>query len=110
MTTTEGVDLTQVMLSQTGEPFQDGDDTLPLGAVIQQCLVAALEGADKAAAPQKLKRYNLFLKVRDSLKAGKAVALKSNQKTMILDCAGKAYGPLIYGQCHHAIEGDTEED
>ena len=44
MTTTEGVDLTQVMLSQTGEPFQDGDDTLTLGAVIQQCLVAALEG------------------------------------------------------------------
>ena len=110
MTTTEGVDLTQVMLSQTGEPFQDGDDTLTLGAVIQQCLVAALEGDEKADATQKLKRYNLFLKVRDSLKAGKAVALKSNQKTMLLDCAGKAYGPLIYGQCHHAIEGDTEED
>ena len=99
------------MLSLAGEPLLNGDDgPLTLGAIVQQCLVNTLDGDEKIDATVKLKRYNLFLKVRDALKADRTVSLKSSDKTMLLACAGKAYGPLIYGQCHHAIEGNTEEE
>jgi len=111
-----GIDFNRPILDMEDNPIQsEGEDgaveTLRLGDVCVNALMATLQDDNSADGTVKLKRFNLSRKIKGKVDEDyQAIQLNSKQKTMILDMAGKVYSTMIYGRLHEALEGTTETE
>jgi len=111
-----GIDFNRPILDMADNPIQsEGEDgaveTLRLGDVCVNALMATLQDDNSADGTVKLKRFNLSRKIKGKVDEDyQAIQLNSKQKTMILDMAGKVYSTMIYGRLHEALEGTTETE
>tara|TARA_R110002020_G_C15995351_1_gene749716 strand:- start:360 stop:731 length:372 start_codon:yes stop_codon:yes gene_type:complete len=111
-----GTDFNQPVLDMNDAEIQsEGEDgtveTLRLGDVCVNALMATLQDDNSADGTVKLKRFNLSRKIKGKADEDyQAIQLNSKQKTMILDMAGKVYSTMIYGRLHEALEGTTETE
>ena len=111
-----GTDFNQPVLDMDDAEIQSqGEDgaveTLRLGDVCVNSLMATLQDDPSADGTVKLKRFNLARKIKGRIDEDyQSVQLNSKNKTMILDMAGKVYGTMIYGRLHEALEGTTETE
>mgnify|MGYP003147464884 CR=1 FL=1 len=109
-----GTDFNQPVLDMDDAEIQseteDGTtETLRLGDVCVNSLMATLQDDASADGTMKLKRFNLARKIKGRIDEDyQSVHINSKNKTMILDMAGKCYGTMIYGRLHEALEGTTE--
>jgi hypothetical protein len=103
------LDMNDAEIQSEGE---DGTtETLRLGDVCVNALMATLQDDNSADGTVKLKRFNLARKIKGRIDEDyQAVQINSKNKTMILDMAGKVYSTMIYGRLHEALEGTTETD
>jgi hypothetical protein len=111
-----GTDFNAPVLDMNDAEIQsEGEDgaveTLRLGDVCVNALMATLQDDNSADGTVKLKRFNLARKIKGRIDEDyQAVQINSKNKTMILDMAGKVYSTMIYGRLHEALEGTTETD
>ena len=91
---------------------EDGaTETLRLGDVCVNALMATLQDDNSADGTVKLKRVNLARKIKVRIDEDyQSVQINSKNKTMILDLVSKVYSTMIYGRLHEALEGTTETD
>ena len=103
------LDMNDTEIQSEGE---DGTtETLRLGDVCVNALMATLQDASSADGTVKLKRFNLARKIKGRIDEDyQSVQINSKNKTMILDLVSKVYSTMIYGRLHEALEGTTETD
>ena len=111
-----GTDFNQPVLDMNDAEIQsEGEDgaveTLRLGDVCVNALMATLQDDSSADGTVKLKRFNLARKIKGRIDEDyQSVQINSKNKTMILDLVSKVYSTMIYGRLHEALEGTTETD
>jgi hypothetical protein len=106
-----GTDFNQPILDINDEPILDENaEAVRLGDMCVNALMASFQD-DSADGTQKLKRFNLARKIKGKTDEDyQSVQVNSKHKTMILELAAKAYGTMVYGRIHEALEGTTEDD
>lgn len=104
------IDFNQPVLNINGEPFKNGEEVLRLGEICANALLGTFQG-DKADGVQKLKRFNLAVKIKGSNEeeAFPSLVLNSSQKKMIEEMVEKLYITTIYARVYQALEGTTED-
>ncbi|ANS05234.1 hypothetical protein [uncultured Mediterranean phage] len=111
-----GTDFNAPVLDMNDAEIQsEGEDgaveTLRLGDVCVNALMATLQDDNSADGTVKLKRFSLAKKIKGRIDEDyQSVQINSKNKTMILDMAQKVYSTMIYGRLHEALEGTTETD
>lgn len=92
------IDLTQPLKDRKGRPmkFEDEDATLGLMAY------AALATADNVDRAERLKRGRLAQRIEAS---GKEIDLESHDITLIKECIGKIFPPLVVAITEDMLEG-----
>jgi hypothetical protein len=111
-----GIDFNRPILDMEDNPIQsEGEDgaveTLRLGDVCVNALMATLQDDSSADGTVKLKRFNLAKKIKGRIDEDyQSVHINSKNKTMILDLVSKVYSTMIYGRLHEALEGTTETE
>jgi hypothetical protein len=108
----DGINFNQPICDINGDPIiSDDGEVLQLGDVCINALLSSLQD-DKSDGTQKLKRFNLAQKLKSSSVEDDyhTLRLNSKNKTMIMDMAAKAFGVLVYGRMHEALEGTTDTD
>ena len=111
-----GTDFNQPVLDMDDAEIQSqGEDgtteTLRLGDVCVNALMATLQDDSSADGTVKLKRFSLAKKIKGRIDEDyQSVHINSKNKTMILDLVSKVYSTMIYGRLHEALEGTTETD
>ena len=111
-----GTDFNQPVLDMNDAEIQsEGEDgaveTLRLGDVCVNALMATLQDDSSADGTVKLKRFSLAKKIKGRIDEDyQSVHINSKNKTMILDLVSKVYSTMIYGRLHEALEGTTETD
>jgi len=111
-----GIDFNRPILDMEDNPIQsEGEDgaveTLRLGDVCVNALMATLQDDNSADGTVKLKRFSLAKKIKGRIDEDyQSVHINSKNKTMILDLVSKVYSTMIYGRLHEALEGTTETD
>ncbi len=112
-----GIDFNQPVMGLDGEPLKDdtkeGEPNVPLGKLVCDALMSTPPNDKAADGTQRLKRFNLALKIK-----GKSddddfptIRLKDKQEKMVLEMVEKAFpSPLIYARVFEAIKGHTDED
>ena len=111
-----GIDFNRPILDMEDNPIQsEGEDgaveTLRLGDVCVNALMATLQDDNSADGTVKLKRFSLAKKIKGRIDEDyQSVQVNSKNKTMILDLVSKVYSTMIYGRLHEALEGTTETD
>jgi hypothetical protein len=101
----------KVLMNERGEEMCD--DTCPLckrptkggpftlKAACFGALGATFQDEQTLPGEEKFKRYELYKKIKD---ATDPVELKSEDVVLLKKLVGKAYGPLIMGQCWDLLE------
>ena len=91
---------------------EDGTvETLRLGDVCVNALMATVQDDPSADGTVKLKRFMLARKIKGRIDEDyQSVHINSKNKTMILDLVSKVFSTMIYGRLHEALEGTTETD
>ena len=111
-----GIDFNRPILDMEDNPIQsEGEDgaveTLRLGDVCVNALMATLQDDNSADGTVKLKRFSLAKKIKGRIdEDSQSVHINSKNKTMILDLVSKVFSNMIYGRLHEALEGTTETD
>ena len=111
-----GTDFNQPVLDMNDAEIQsEGEDgtveTLRLGDVCVNALMATLQDDNSADGTVKLKRFSLAKKIKGRIDEDyQSVQVNSKNKTMILDLVSKVYSTMIYGRLHEALEGTTETE
>ena len=111
-----GTDFNQPVLDMDDAEIQSqGEDgtteTLRLGDVCVNALMATLQDDSSADGTVKLKSFSLAKKIKGRIDEDyQSVHINSKNKTMILDLVSKVYSTMIYGRLHEALEGTTETD
>ena len=111
-----GVDFNRPNCGMDDEEIQSQNEdglieTLRLGDVCVNALMATLQDDSSADGTGKLKRFNLARKIKGKTDQDyQRVQINSKSKTMILDMAAKVYSTIIYGRIHEALEGTTETE
>ena len=94
------------MIVLLGQTFKDQDDKqmdLTLRDVAKQALLATFEDEKNMALEAKVKRYDLYLKIKD---ASDPADLTTDEVVEIKKLIGKAYSILIVGQAVKFLEGE----
>lgn len=78
------------------------EEPATLRGVIIGALMAMYKGEDDLPGEEKLKRWELALKIKN---AEDPVDLKSEEIVLIKKLVGKAYGTIIVGNVWTALEG-----
>ncbi len=98
----------QVLLGST---FNDGNDGIielvkgtpfTLKDAVKQALLAPFEDERNLSMEEKVKRYDLYLKVKDAIDPAE---FTSDEIVQMKKVVGKAYGILIVGQSVKMLEG-----
>ena len=111
-----GVDFNRPICGMDDEEIQSQNEdglieTLRLGDVCVNALMATLQDDSSADGTVKLKRFNLARKIKGKTDQDyQRVQINSKSKTMIFDMAAKVYSTIIYGRIHEALEGTTETE
>ena len=107
----KGIDFNLPILDISDEPIKnEGGEVMSLGDMCVNALMAMLQD-DNADGTQKLKRFNLARKIKGKADEDyQVIQMNSKNKTMILELAAKAFGTIIYGRLHEALEGTTEPE
>lgn len=96
-----------VILDQRGKPMlasSEGEETVKLGAIAEQALLAAYADENGLPAGEKVRRYKLFNKVS----VGGEIDITAEEVTLLKQCIGKGYPPLIVGRAYDLIEPGAE--
>jgi hypothetical protein len=110
------IDMHRPILAMDDEEIQSENEdglieTLRLGDVCVNALMATLQDDASADGTVKLKRFLLAKKIKGKVDEDyQPIHLNSKNKTMILDMAAKVYSTVIYGRMHEALEGTTETE
>ena len=103
----------QVLLGST---FKDGNDKVIINGdvgqgtpfmlrdAIKQALLTPFEDERSLALEEKVKRYDLYLKVKDAVDPAE---FTSDEVVLMKKVVGKAYGVLIVGQAVKMLEGKS---
>lgn len=67
-----------------------------------QSLMATFPDEQALAGEEKFKRYELYQKIKA---APDPVEISAEEVSLLKKLVGKAYGPLIVGQCWNMLEG-----
>ena len=106
----EGIDFSSVLADLEGEPMTalDGKE-LTLGVCACQSLLATFEG-ERPDATEFYARFKLSRKIKKAMKKDGFLKINVTKMKMVDERISKAWGPLVYGQCHELIEGGVDED
>jgi hypothetical protein len=95
--------LNQAVLNTDNQPIRrDDGQTLKLRDVINNSILAPLEGDDEK---KKFERWEIYKIIKD---ASGEVSLTAEQIAVIKRSIGKLQPPLILGQCFEMLEGEVE--
>ncbi|KKL09636.1 hypothetical protein LCGC14_2563890 [marine sediment metagenome] len=76
---------------------------MTLGGAAVNALLAAVRG-EVISGEEKLDRYELAKRIYEAKKSEIEVTVE--QIVLIKKCINIVYGPLVYGQCCHMLEGN----
>jgi hypothetical protein len=88
--------------SEEGEIKDQAGKPLTLKDVVKQALLIPYQDEQNLALEEKVKRYDLYLKVKEAVDPFDAT---SDEIVQIKKLIGKAYGVLIVGQAVRMLEG-----
>lgn len=97
------VNLNTVLVNIDGKPLKKLDKDLTLKIIITDALLQMNPDERNLSADEKLKRYELALKIRKN----DAISLESDDTVLIKMLINKVYGTLVIGQTHSLLEGKT---
>ena len=84
-----------------GEPLQNGEKDLTLGAVCIEALLSTFKDELALSGEQKLRRYRLASRISRNAQCN----LSSEDTALVKQLVAKAYGPLAVGQVWDLLEG-----
>ena len=98
-----------------GKPLYDGEEdktdgakrakrkVMTTGRAAVNALLAAVRG-EVISGEEKLNRYELAKSIYEA--KGSEIEVTAEQIVLIKKCINMVYGPLVYGQCCHMLEGN----
>jgi hypothetical protein len=92
-----------VLKDLDGVDLQNGESTVTLGTVAVQALLSPFPNEQDISGEEKMKRYELALRVRQTPEEDFPVDEIAKIKTLI----GKIYTPVVVGQAWKLLDGKT---
>jgi hypothetical protein len=92
----------QLLLGSTFKDEKDGILPFTLRDAVKQALLATFEDERNLSLDEKVKRYDLYLKVKE---IPDPAEFTSEEVVLMKKLVGKAYGVLIVGQAVKFLEG-----
>lgn len=106
MATAAPIDVTQRIVQLDGKDFKDANDKVvefTLQKIIEDSLLGSYQDEQGLAGTEKMKRFQLAVKVHGS----KAVTLTAEEISLIKTLVGKGYNALIVGQVWKMIDPES---
>jgi hypothetical protein len=85
-----------VLTDYAGKPLKDGETEITLRHIVFSTVNATLEGDDKLSHADKLRLFNIGLKVGDESK--EEAELNVDEVKLIKDRGLIMFGPILYGR------------
>lgn len=100
------INLLNNILGLEGDVVKDADGTdFTLKKVCVRSLLSQADGEKNIKPEDKLKRYQLAMKVND---AGGIIELKIEEVAELKKAIGRIFSPLIMGRAYDMLEGTNE--
>jgi hypothetical protein len=103
------INLNTTLKDIKGKDIVDADgDCMTIRSICAQALTMASEHNNKISGKDKVKQYNLAMKMMDE--SIDEIQLKAKEIVILNNVIGATYAPLVAGQIYNLLEPNAEED